>query len=259
LAEARYPDLISLAKKGFFQSEIFRLTYAILDQDSVDASGFNTYQKDYQALLEYNLNAYKNAPDSARKAQALALLPDLVQLLEKFSEGDDLVSLMEDLVEIEDAKLQEKAIYILLTNGQKVSKKQLEALQTHWPEWYGLLQKLHKKGQLALIPEKQLSQAKVAVAAFHHYLSQKRKMPEEVKFIKKEEVLYQGKRVNIYVFKFKYTIDSDNWYLGISGPQPTDVEQYDFSNEFTSISWQEYDEALLETQINRLLYRLKYR
>ena len=205
------------------------------------------------------MNIYRNAIDSTKKEEALYLLPDLVQLLEKFDNGSDLITIMEDMVEIDDPDLQEKAIYILLTNDQKVSKNTLERLQENLPQWYSLLKKLHKKGQLSLIPDKYLSQGSIAEAAFHYFLSNKRADLETVKFIKKEKVTYQGREVNIYVYKFKRSTDSEQWFLGICGPQPLNSNQYDFIEDFTSVSWQEFNENLMETQINRLLYRLRYR
>lgn len=259
LAKNHYEELLGLAKLGKFQGDIFRLTSKLIQEDSSNLEFLAPYQADYKSMLAGMMEVYQSKTDDMAKERALHILPDLIELLENFEQADDFIALMKEIIEIDEPSLQEKAAYILLASGQKVNKRTLEDLQQHLPSWYNLLKKLHHNHLLKVLPEKYLSQTNIAKAAFHRYVAAKRRSPEIIEFIKKEKVRYRGKDVIIYVYKFKYDVDSDSWFLGISGPQPINSKQYDFSNEFTSVSWQEYDENLLETQVNRLVYQLRYR
>ncbi|MGB0522419.1 MAG: TraB/GumN family protein [Flammeovirgaceae bacterium] len=259
LSKKHYGALIDLAKQGLFQAEIFRLSSELLLQDSTMFAFLGNYQTDFHQLLDAKIVAYNKASTEEERDRILGPLPNLIQLVEDLGNGANLVDLMDDLADVEEPLLQEKAIYILLSNGQKVQKRNLEQLQNHLPEWYSLLKKLHQHNLLGLIPAKYISQTKIAKAAFHQYLQEQESAPEVVEFIKTEKLRYQGKDVNVYVYKFKFDAEDEAWHLGICGPQPLDAHQYDFSNEFTSISWQDYEESMLDTQINRLVYRLKYR
>ena len=66
-------------------------------------------------------------------------------------------------------------------------------------------------------------------------------------------------KVNVFVYKYKKSKDSDDWYLAFSGPQPLDKTEFDFSGEFTSVDWRPLEENRLDSQIKKLIYRLRFR
>jgi uncharacterized protein YbaP (TraB family) len=251
LTRTLYPEILTLLKNQDFWQDVCDYTSELLDSNMLSSEVIRPYEKElnfiadtllhgteineeevwlfpYQSIV--NLLGYQNSPASSK-------------LLQQFVAGKDLY-------------LKQAAIISLLRNNEPVGTKEIEKLAASNEFRIDFYDELKRVGKESYFTSKYHTQRYFAEAELYSY-GDEDYSPSSMEFIGEREVLFDGEKKRMFLFKVVFSNDEDKdkqTYLGIAGPYPLDAKITRTNNDATEIFYdEEYDKKQVDRHFKELL------
>jgi hypothetical protein len=221
-ADVYFPELLRYARVTRLSADVYRLCLAYGEAELLSPKTLAPFAG--QVVDAYRALAEKLRP--AQRDKGVAWMWE-----EPYTDGRfDAETVEADLrraLEYRDPRLKSFAIASLLRLGKAVDAKHVAAVAAHAEMRNWLYQALHKRGQLALYPEKHRTQAAFAEADMVDWLTfptELGRVPDKIELMKVVSVDtgLPGGVYDYYLFRFcthePHWAAKDGWMAGVSGP-----------------------------------------
>jgi hypothetical protein len=242
LAATLYPELLQLTSLSDYKEPVISMLVTLVDSGYVKAEQYKTnYNKIYldakialkkQQIKDEKKTADKKGVDnddsyggqvkiSDDDSEANALKDYAVLLLPFYDSNINVPKFFDRLLKSKEDDICMNTAVLLLRSNRAVPEEVLIALAANDHTRGMLFTKLEKIKRLDKFPAKyntQMDLAKSYLLADRNYAT-----IDSLIFVAKEPASYDGKKGTVYFFKYRIKRE-DDWKMGISGLQPTDVK-----------------------------------
>lgn len=211
------PDLMQMESRFNYVDELFDRATTVLTSDVLTADTRSRLISEsvatgkrlaLQPLASSGMERYEQVRDWNAMASLLAEVPytdevrDILLALHRSGELDIMLT----------------TAVTLLRNQNSVPRKDLEKIAADPQYRVALYDQLKNANKEQLFPTKYLMQEKFAEGALWQYVyDYDDEMPAQIVSLGSREVMYQGEKQKVYVFKYRL-YEEGEWYLGLSGP-----------------------------------------
>ncbi|MGB6150806.1 MAG: TraB/GumN family protein, partial [Pricia sp.] len=217
LAKKLFPELLQYSTISEYKAPIFSLLAKLVSEGGLRPKVYKKYKSqilnDAKIQLKRQLgrDLTSNTQDfySPRTPQQdRGVLEDYVTLLYPFSNEKRVMQFFHKVALIEDPDIRTTYVALLIENGHFVPERELLDLASDLNTRQLLFNKLKKAGKLELFPEKFKTQPSLAEAqlfASGNYVSTR----DEMNFLTKKDLVYDGNDLTGYYFKKRNNEDYD--------------------------------------------------
>lgn len=217
LAKKLFPELLQYSTISEYKAPIFSLLAKLVAEGGLKPKVYKKYKSqilnDAKIQLKRQLgrDLTSNAQDfySPRTStQDKGVLEDYITLLYPFNGEKRVQQFLEKVALIEDPDIRTTYVTLLIENNQSVAKQDLITLAANLNSRQLLFNKLKKSGKMELFPKKFKTQRYLGEAQLFssgNYVSTR----DEVLFLKKKALVYNGKDLTGYYFKKRNNEDYD--------------------------------------------------
>lgn len=252
---------------NFMSYEFFRFTATLLKKEGFKKDKFKPLEEEF--IIAFLKQAAKlqryDAPlnvllDNPHVQVDLEVLEYLTEIMQYVAMPKEVFPVLQELSKLKETALQIIAIRTLMMHGQMVNTDIWEVLLQDDEKSFEFLKRLDKKQLLHAVPAQYLDQAVVARRALIFELKlHGETYYDRIKFVREIEIPFKGTLVRLYIYQIcGYELGKpegtdadtvDRCYLGISGPQPIDRSQVNFSNELMEYLERPFDENRIEEMV----------
>ncbi len=215
-----FPRILQLLDFPAYRQDVYWLTQKALNSGVVTLQEISPARTrvmtDAQRLLQQrNLSS----PLLETYDRGAFELMTMAGLLEKFIHEPASLDLLKAMLDDVSPEVNLKAVTILLRKGLPFDLRKLDRIAAAPITRLQLYEVLKEAGKEPIFPKKYATQSYFAESELLRELSYEADTPEKIELVKRREVIYQGKKGMVYLFKFKSPGDH-NWYTGLSGLFP---------------------------------------
>ncbi len=264
LANEYLSDIMALVDKDYFRSSVLRISYEMLE-DSLDYS--SDVEPYIPALLEISENLREELKEAALDEEKHRDIEyDLyycLQIFMHFLDESTCKEEVEAITALNSTYLNYNYAITSFKKGLPLNSNDLMPILEDSSYLYYLLLQAEKYKRLDGLPQKELTQAKIAESALIYRVDEYWGELEEIQFIREEETKYRGTKGRIYIYKYRFAEEKDEksgkdiWYLGISGLQPMNRSKYSLENELVFDADDPFDPYKMDSEISDLIQAAK--
>ena len=217
LAKKLFPELLQYSTIGEYKAPIFSLLAKLVAESKIRPKVYKKYKSQIlndakiQLKRQIGRDVAQTATDfysPSTQRQDRGVLEDYVTLLYPFSSEKRVKQFFNKVALVEDPDIRTTYVAVLIENGHFVPERELIDLASNVNTRQLLFAKLKKARKLDLFPEKYKTQQALAEAQLFsvgNYVAKR----DEVSFLAKKKLKYNGKDFTGYYFKKRNIEDYD--------------------------------------------------
>ena len=241
-------DLLNLLPKFSAKGKIFDVTKEALDSNAY------TLEKKSQIIAKVNELAVQmaNIPADTASDDYYSQIGEkfsLVELLSAIPFTSQIENYVRKIALENDEDLKLLCTKLLLKNNATVSPKDLNYLASQPSVRLLLYEELVKYKKQDRIDKKYSTQKMLAESEVREYLSYDDEYPEMVEFFKEKNIIRNGEKMKILVFKYSYAGGEGASYAVMAGPYALKAKEFKRGDLTTSF----YPEYTTEKELNEKL------
>jgi hypothetical protein len=273
LARALFPELLQLASVDDYKGNIQNLLSSLVDSGYIQGSDYESYfsqiwfdariqwkkqeGRDEKKLQKKEDDNDDNSSDDNTEENSSNDLDSYAILLAPFyDKNPNIPRFFDKMLTSRDAPLRLSTAILLLRHNRPVADTILRNLAASDAYRSDLYQQLTVIGKTDLFPRQYKNQLDIA----RSLLASGRGGYgfADIQFITKRKI--QFKQFNGYVYFFKYKPGrDDDWQIGVSGIQPSDLAAVNTANEFVILTGKKLKSTLpvntqLDDQLRKLIF-----
>lgn len=245
-----FPELFKLLKNDKYKYTIYCLAFQYCDEKAVEGTVFKDYRD--QVVSDWN-EAFTKRDKADNGSDDFDDINSLIAVIADFSFifplDAEIKSLLDKSLNDPLPKISLCSAKSLLRHGEKVSDERLEALAAIPETRLYLYEELENLKMAQRFPEKYHNQASFAEANMVTWLSSPFEFgrpPNKIELIATREIHRIGNEGRVYLFKYFYNDDDDGWMVGLSGPQPLEMNKMSTSGSLTFSHFNKLDAMIID-------------
>ncbi|GEM_PF-2026042 len=249
---ARYlfPELFKLLENNNYKYILYCLALQCCDEKAIEGSVFKDYRSqvisDWKDAVMKRDGALKGSEEFKKADDLIAVIADFSN---NFPHDGEIKSMLENSLHDSAPKVTLCATKSLLRLGENVPDLVLETLASSPETRLYIYEELCDLRLSYRFPKKHHNQPSFAEANMVRWLCSPFEFgrpPDKIELISTKEVNIDNEEGRVYLFKFFYNDDNDGWMVGLSGPQPIDIQKAETSGHLTFSHFKKLDSMTIE-------------
>jgi hypothetical protein len=250
LLKCIFPRLLELTQNENYTYPVFALLSEGLDENILDPVILIDYENQIEKIFADNVTKHIKRKHSAEDEDDVWTLLKLMDIVPYLKNNEGIKNLLIKLNSDEDLAIACDAAVGLIKMGHIVSEDKLYLYASNIKTRNKLYSGLEKFNQQNHFPAEFLTQELFAESDLFNWLNDDYETPDSLILIEKKTTA----KGNYFLYKFHIeTDDEENWYVGISGPQPVDESLYKTNGEATWSSYTGLNEKSIEEHWKELM------
>jgi hypothetical protein len=244
-----FPKILKLLEYEDYKKDIYQLLRIGIDSMVVKDEQYIKYKS---VIIEDFKKIYAEkdtVSDWYQKNQYSWELNNIIRTFSAFKDSPEAIQILKDLVDNEDLDISTTAVVCLIILGEEVTPENYLRIAESVRTRINFYDELNKISKTNLFPLEYYSQNYFAESDLYRWLYYD---DSEVDTL----ILLDTRKTeegNFYLYKFNFDYEEDTYYIGISGPQPSDEKLVTTKGSKTKTHYSAYEDSKIENYWDELL------